>query len=56
VGKAALAGLNGIKKVTRGFADGHEINTVYYDATAIGLDQIVEALKSAGTYIGTAED
>jgi hypothetical protein len=56
VGKAALEGLDGIVKVTRGFADGREINTVYYKPSLISSDQIIDALKASGTYIGTAKE
>jgi copper chaperone CopZ len=53
VGKAALEGLAGVKKVTRGFHGFREINTVTYDPDVIGPEQMVAALKMAGTYIGT---
>jgi len=56
VGKAALEGLEGIVKVTRGFANGREINTVYYKPSLIRSDQIIDALKALGTYIGTAQE
>jgi hypothetical protein len=55
VGKAALDGLNGVKKVTRGFRGSREINTVTYDPEAIHPEQMVAALKDAGTYLGTVE-
>jgi len=56
VGKAALAGLKGIEKVTRGFTDGHESNTVYYKPAVITLEEIEKALKASGTYIGTKKE
>jgi copper chaperone CopZ len=55
VGKAALDGLKGVKKVENGFREGREINTVYYDPTEITIEEMVKALKDAGTYRGTAE-
>jgi hypothetical protein len=54
VGKRALDGLNGVIDVTRGFSDGQEIVTVLYNPNRITPDDMVAALKSAGTYIGTA--
>jgi hypothetical protein len=55
VGKAALEGLDGIKEVTRGWRSGREINTVTYDPEVITPEEMVAALKAAGTYSGTAE-
>jgi len=55
VGKAALEGLNGVKKVTRGFRGAREINTVTYDPEVITPAQMVAALKAADTYTGTVE-
>ena len=53
VGKAALEGLKGIKKVERGFIGGKEVNTVYYDPGLITVQEMEAALKRAGTYLGT---
>ncbi len=55
MGKSALEGLEGIETVTRGFRGLREINAVTYDPEIIAPDRMVEALKSAGTYSGTAE-
>ena len=55
MGKAALDGLNGVKKVTRGFRGFREINTVTYDPEVITPAHMVAALKDADTYLGTAE-
>jgi len=55
VGKSALDGLNGVKKVTSGWRGLREINTVTYDPDIITIDQMVESLKKTGTYRGTAE-
>ena len=54
MGKAALEGLRGVKKVDKGFRDGREVNTVSYDPTEITVEKMVEALTRAGTYRGTA--
>ena len=55
VGKAALEGLNGIERIDRGFRNFKEINTVYYDASKITVQEMETALKKAGTYLGTAK-
>ena len=55
MGKAALVGLPGIEKVTRGFNSGREINTVTYDPEKISTETMIEALEAAGTYAGQAE-
>jgi len=53
VGKAALEGLKGIKEVEKGFMDGKEANTVYYDPALITIQEMEAALKRAGTYLRT---
>ena len=53
MGKEALEGLPGVKKVTKGWSGPEEINTVTYDPSRITVDRMVEALKEAGTYRGT---
>jgi hypothetical protein len=50
VGKAALEGRNGIKKVTRGWRGYREINTVYYDPSEISIKEMEKALRESGTY------
>jgi len=50
VGKAALEGLDGIRKVTNGWRDFTEINTVYYDPQKITVKEMEKVLKKAGTY------
>jgi len=55
VGKAALEGLHGVKKVENGFRGAREINTVTFDPAEITVEKMVEALKRAGTYGGIAE-
>jgi len=55
VGEAALEGREEIKKIDKGFQNLKEINTVYYDASAITIEEMEEALKKAGTYLGTVK-
>jgi hypothetical protein len=55
VGEAALEGLEGIKRIDKGFQNLKEINTVYYDASAITIEEMEEALKKSGTYLGTVK-
>jgi hypothetical protein len=55
VGKAVLEGLEGIKRIDKGFRHFKETNTVYYDATIITVEDMEGALKKAGTYLGTME-
>ena len=55
MGKAALDGLQGVKKVDRGFRGTREINIVYFDPAEIDVATMVEALTRAGTYRGTAD-
>lgn len=43
-----------MNKVENGFRGGREINTVLFDPAAITVETMVEALKRAGTYRGTA--
>ena len=56
VGQDALEGLDGVNKVTKGFRDSKEINTVYYDSEKISIQDMETALKEAGTYTGTLEE
>ena len=43
-----------MKKVTSGFQGSREINTVAYDPDVISAEEMVAALKAAGTYRGIA--
>ena len=54
VGKAALEGLEGVKKIKNGWQNLKEINTVYYDPAAVTIGEMEAALKKAKTYQGTA--
>ena len=53
MGKEALEGLKGVKKVLKGFRYLREINTVYYDPEIITIEEMEMALKKAGTYVET---
>jgi hypothetical protein len=53
VGTAALEGLRGVRKVTRGWQGGMEINTVIYDERVISVKEMEDALREAGTYLRT---
>jgi len=55
VGRAALEGLPGVKKVENGFRGLREINTVLFDPAETTVEKMVEALTRAGTYTGTAD-
>jgi hypothetical protein len=55
VGKAALEGLRGVKKVGKGFKNFKEINSVSYDPTLITIEEMEDALKRAETYRGTVK-
>ena len=55
VGETALEGLEGIKRIEKGFHNSKEINTVYYDASKITIAEMEGALKKAGTYLGTVK-
>jgi len=55
VGKAALEGLHGVKKVENGFRGSREVNTVTFDPAEITVGKMVETLKRAETYRGTAK-
>jgi len=55
VGQSALAGLAGVHKVKKGFRGSREINTMTYDADLITPEEMVSALKAAGTYLGTVK-
>lgn len=53
VGKAALEGLEGVKKVENGWHNFKEINRVSYDPDAVTIDEMEAVLKKADTYQGT---
>jgi hypothetical protein len=56
VGRAALEGLAGVEKVTRGFHHAREINRVTYDSSKITPQTMIEALQKAGTYVGIVDN
>jgi hypothetical protein len=47
--------LEGVKKVQNGWHNSKEINRVYYDPTAVSIEDMEAALKKAKTYQGRAE-
>ena len=55
VGEDALEGLKGVKLVNNGFLNFKETNTVWYDPAVIRIDEMEQALKDAGTFLGTAK-
>ena len=55
MGEEALEGLKGVKHVDNGFHNFKEINTVLYDPAVVRVDEMEQALKDAGTYLGTAK-
>lgn len=55
VGKSALEGLKGVKRVENGFLKHKEINRVYYDPGIISIRKMRTALENAGTFLGMAE-
>jgi copper chaperone CopZ len=42
--------------VTSGFKGYREINTVTYDKSVVSPEEMVSAIKNAGTYRGLVED
>jgi hypothetical protein len=56
VGKAALDGLSGVKRVTRGWRGLMEVDTVTYDRRVITTGEMEDALKRAGTYLKTMQE
>ena len=55
VGEAALEGLEGIKRVDKEFYNFKEINTVYYEASTITIEEMEDALRKVGTYQETVK-
>jgi hypothetical protein len=55
VGKEALEGLKGVKKVEKGFRYLREINTVYYDPEIITIETMEMALKKVGTDVAAVK-
>jgi hypothetical protein len=48
--------LKGVVEVKSGFLGSREINTVFYNPNLISLEEMIKALKKAGTYQGVAEE
>ena len=40
-------------RIDKGFHNSKEINTVYYESSKITIEEMEDALKNAGTYMGT---
>ena len=56
MGKSTLEGLQGVTSVDKGFRFHKEINTVYYEADKITIEDMEAALKAAGAYKGIIEE
>jgi hypothetical protein len=48
--------LKGVKKIEKGFQGSREINTVFYDPSLITPDEMIDALKAAGTFRGVISE
>jgi hypothetical protein len=53
VSEEVLEGLKGVERVNSHLLDSHEANTVWYDPTLINIEQMENALKAGGGYLGT---
>ena len=53
VSEEVLDGLEGVERVYSHFLDSHEANTVWYNADLIRIEQMENALKDGGGYLGT---
>ena len=52
-GKAALQGMKGIQRIETGFHHFYEADTVFFDPSAVTIENMEAALKRAGTYVET---
>jgi len=55
VSEEVLDGLKGVEGVSSHFLDSHEANTVCYDPALIKIEQMENALKDGGGYLGTVK-
>ena len=55
MGQAVLDGLPGVIKVTRGWHNRREINTVTYDPTKISIYEMIEKLNLVDTFVDLVE-
>ena len=55
VSEEVLDGLKGVEGVYSHFLDSHEANTVWYDPALIKIEQMENALKDGGGYLGTVK-
>jgi hypothetical protein len=53
VAEPVLEGLRGVELVNSDFHQNREINTVWFDPALISIEEMENALKDAGTYLGT---
>ena len=53
MGEEVLEGLKGVDLVNKGFQNSTETNVVWYDPALISIDEMENALKNVGTYLGT---
>ena len=53
VSEEVLDGLKGVERVYSHFLDSYEANTVWYDPALIDIEQMENALKDGGGYLGT---
>jgi hypothetical protein len=53
VSEEVLDGLKGVERVYSHFQDSKEANTVWYDPALINIEQMEDALKDGGGYLGT---
>jgi hypothetical protein len=55
VSEPVLDGLKGVELVNSDFHDSKERNTVWYNPALISIEEMENALKEAGLYLGTAK-
>jgi hypothetical protein len=53
VAEPVLDGLRGVELVNSDSQNNKEINIVWYDPALISIEDMENALKDAGTYLGT---
>ena len=53
VSEEVLDGLKGVERVYSHFLGSHEANTVWFDPALIDIEQMEDALKDRGGYLGT---
>jgi hypothetical protein len=53
VSEEVLDGLKGVERVSSHFLGSREANTVWYDPALISIEEMEDALKDGGGYLGT---